>query len=396
LEDEDLVRLVVGEQELELPVWTVSGMAADTVAVELGYGRASGGRVAEGVGANAFPLRDAASPYLRRGVKLERIGGKREIAQTQDHGSMEGRPIVREATLEQYRAHPEFAREAVEVPHTRALWKEEWSYEQGYQWGMTIDLNACTGCNACVIACQAENNVPVVGREQVRRGREMHWLRVDRYFAGDEAAPRTVFHPVPCMQCENAPCEQVCPVTATVHDAEGLNVMVYNRCIGTRYCLNNCPYKVRRFNYFNFTKHTPQVLRLQHNPDVTVRSRGVMEKCTYCTQRINARKIAAKLEERPVRDGEVRTACQQACPTRAIEFGNINDRATAVARAKGEPRNYTLLDELLTKPRTSYLAKLRNPHPELGPPATPTAHGEPAADEHAAGDGPDARGDGAA
>jgi MoCo/4Fe-4S cofactor protein with predicted Tat translocation signal len=365
LRNEDLVRIAAGDLEIEVPVWIVPGMAPRTVAVELGYGRAFGGRVADGVGANVYPLRSAGDPYLVAGVRVERRGNQREIAQTQDHGSMEGRPIVREATLEAYSAHPEFAREAVEVPHTRALWKEEWSYEQGYQWGMTIDLNACTGCNACVIACQAENNVPVVGRAEVRRGREMHWLRIDRYFAGDEAAPQTVFHPVPCMQCENAPCEQVCPVTATVHDAEGLNVMVYNRCIGTRYCLNNCPYKVRRFNYFNFTKHTPQVLRLQNNPDVTVRSRGVMEKCTYCTQRINERKIAAKLEERTLRDGEVKTACQQACPSQAIQFGNILDGASAVAQAKAEPRNYTLLDELLTKPRTSYLAKLRNPHQEL-------------------------------
>ena len=277
------------------------------------------------------------------------------------------RPIVRETTIDGYRAHPEFAKEMEEVPHKESLWKEL-EYADSPQWGMSIDLNACTGCNACVVACQSENNIPIVGKEQVRNGREMHWIRIDRYFNGETDDPQVVFQPLPCMHCENAPCEQVCPVSATVHDAHGLNVMVYNRCIGTRYCSNNCPYKVRRFNFFNFTKDTPEILQLAHNPDVTVRSRGVMEKCTYCTQRINARRIDAKLENRALSDGEIRTACQQACPADAIRFGDIRDPDSAVSAAKRQDRNYGLLEVLHTKPRTTYLAKLRNPHPRLVPP----------------------------
>ncbi len=404
LAPEEMVRLDYAGRSLELPVWILPGMADGVVAVTLGYGRQRAGRVGSNVGFNTFTVRTSQAPGSGGGAKLTRLGRKYALSTTQHHGSMEGRPLVRESTLEEHRAElgsrptgaegghaadsPRAANAEVpgpstgsgpsrvssgdgklgvfeEEPHHFSLWKEH-TYDQGHQWGMTIDLNACIGCNACMTACQSENNVPVVGKIQVAKDREMHWLRVDRYFSGEPSgSPEIVFQPVPCMQCEDAPCEQVCPVAATVHDAQGLNVMVYNRCIGTRYCSNNCPYKVRRFNFFNFTKDTPEILRLVMNPDVTVRSRGVMEKCTYCTQRINRAKIDAKLAGRELRDGDVKTACQQACPASAIEFGDIRDQSSRVVKAKGDPRNYALLDELNTRPRTTYLAKVRNPNPDL-------------------------------
>ncbi|HVR96530.1 MAG TPA: 4Fe-4S dicluster domain-containing protein, partial [Thermoanaerobaculia bacterium] len=370
LANEDGARLkaVEGGAEVELPVWIVPGQAEDTVVVHLGYGRRAAGRVGTGVGADVYPLRTRAALGFVGGAKLAPSGHRHRIAQTQDHGTMEGRAIVREASLEHWRKEPHFAPEAVEMPKSEPLW-EQHRYDQGPQWGMAIDLNACTGCNACVVACQSENNVPVVGHEQVRRGREMHWLRIDRYFSSEtdhpEKPPEMVFQPMPCQQCENAPCEQVCPVAATVHTEDGLNAMVYNRCIGTRYCSNNCPYKVRRFNFFNYTKDTPELLKMAANPEVTVRSRGVMEKCTYCVQRIQAARIDAKMAERPLADGDVRTACQQTCPTQAITFGDIRDPKAQVSERKENSRNYVLLAELGNKPRTSYLARIRNPHPDL-------------------------------
>lgn len=283
---------------------------------------------------------------------------------------MEERPILREASLEQYQSTGQFDPPMIPHPPLLPLWDPH-TYDTGYQWGMSIDLTACTGCNACVIACQSENNIPVVGKEQVSRGREMHWLRMDRYYKGPVEDPVVSHQPMMCQHCENAPCETVCPVAATVHDKEGLNVMVYNRCIGTRYCSNNCPYKVRRFNFFHFTQDMPETVKMAQNPDVTVRSRGVMEKCTFCIQRINAGKVKAKLEERHATDGEIVTACQQACPTKAIVFGNVIDSESGVAKAKASNRTYTVLEEINTKPRTSYLAKIRNLNPEIGASVVP-------------------------
>jgi molybdopterin-containing oxidoreductase family iron-sulfur binding subunit len=379
---EDVVRIEHEGRSLDLPVFVVPGQADGTVVVTLGYGRRAAGRVGTGVGFDTYRLRGGAAPWIAAGARLSKTGGRALLASTQEHGSMEGHPLVLEGTVEEFRRKPDFAQEIAAGPHEEAgaepapgeghkepsglsLFKER-AYDTSPQWGMTIDLNTCVGCNACVVACQSENNIPVVGKDQVRRGREMHWLRLDRYFTGDpEGDAPAVMQPLPCMQCENAPCEQVCPVAATVHDSEGLNVMVYNRCIGTRYCSNNCPYKVRHFNFYNFTKDTPEVVKLAQNPDVTVRARGVMEKCTYCTQRINAVKIDAKVKGVPLADGAIKTACQQACPSDAITFGNLKDANSRVAKEAASPRNYSLLAELYTKPRTTYLAKLRNPHPDL-------------------------------
>jgi molybdopterin-containing oxidoreductase family iron-sulfur binding subunit len=274
------------------------------------------------------------------------------------------RPLVRETTLEEYRKEPNFAKEE-ETPYELSLYKPYPYKEEDYAWGMTIDLNSCVGCNNCVVACQSENNIAVVGKEQTAIGRHMHWIRVDAYYQGDRDNPKAFFQPVPCMQCENAPCEVVCPVGATNHTTEGLNDMVYNRCVGTRYCSNNCPYKVRRFNFLLFQDwETPQY-KMMRNPDVSVRSRGVMEKCTYCVQRISERRIDAEREDRKINDNELQSACQQSCPAGAIIFGNINDPNSKVSKLKAQARNYSLLGELNTRPRTTYLAEVRNPNPEL-------------------------------
>ena len=387
-----LIRLKYGGREVEMPACVMPGQAFGSVSVALGYGRTAagkvGGSIAEGVppvGVNAYLLRTSGAMGFAAGLSIEPTGRKQPLAVTQDHHAIDQvglraraervGQLVREATLEHYRQHPEFARHAVEHPPLESLWEEP-KYE-GHRWGMAIDLSKCIGCGACVVACQAENNVPVVGKEQVLRGREMHWVRVDRYFQGDTDNPRAVHQVVACHHCETAPCEQVCPVAATVHSHEGLNDMVYNRCVGTRYCANNCPYKVRRFNFFNYHKDLDdpanEVRKMVYNPEVTVRSRGVMEKCTYCVQRIQAVKIAAKSAGRAIADGEVRTACQQVCPAGAIEFGDLADARSRVAGLHAAGRAYAMLAELNVKPRTVYLARIRNPNPRL----------EDRSDEHA-------------
>jgi molybdopterin-containing oxidoreductase family iron-sulfur binding subunit len=360
----EIIALRYRGREIEAPAWIMPGHADNSVTLYLGYGQKSVGRVGNGIGFDAYALRSIVAPYFDTGLNIAKTGRIHKLSTTQNHHTMEGRPIVREATLEHYREEPNFANEGHEIPPLYTLRSQHELSEQ-YQWGMAIDLNVCIGCNACAVACYSENNIPIVGKEQVARGREMAWIRVDRYFVGDKDDPEIVHQPVPCMHCENAPCEEVCPVTASLHDREGLNLQVYNRCIGTRYCSNNCPYKVRRFNFFNYTGKTPEPLKMANNPDVTVRSRGVMEKCTYCLQRIVRAKKTAKDEGRKVADGEFTTACAQACPTDAIVFGNIADSESRVSRIKMQNRNYGMLAEYNTKPRTTYLARLRNLNPEL-------------------------------
>lgn len=376
----DEVKVTVGSQTLNLPVLVQAGLADNAIAISLGYGRKSVGRIGTEVGFNAYALRTSNGFWAVEGASIDKTGETRGIVTTQEHHRLEEpivvpkaleglqvkvtRPLVREATIEEYKKNPKVIEEMLEHPPLEGLYPD-WKYDKGNQWGMSIDLNACTGCNACLVACQAENNIPVVGREKVLQGREMHWIRLDRYYTGSDEDPQVLPQPVNCMQCENAPCENVCPVVATAHSPEGLNDMAYNRCVGTRYCANNCPYKVRRFNYVNYHRNIADVEKLVHNPDVSVRMRGVMEKCTYCVQRIQEGKRKAKVEGRPLKDGEIITACQQACPAEAIVFGNINDPESRVSKLKKQERNYAMLAEINVKPRTTYLAKLRNPNPEL-------------------------------
>ena len=428
---------------VELPVWVQPGHPDDSITAFLGYGRdiAISREVEEGnvvarlnrwlrpgsvdtdvwrsgavsaLAGSELVGTNFAAGHLSARVEAARtldgaVTGVRDVevvaddyllASTQDHGTMNGRRIVRTATVEEYRADPEFAKDrdhfVEDTPWEQfdPLWGEDnsasneesigdWLYSEN-QWAMTIDLNACSGCNACVVACQSENNVPVVGKDQVARGREMHWLRMDRYYVGEDVNdPGMVSMPMMCVHCENAPCEQVCPVNATAHSPDGLNEMTYNRCIGTRYCANNCPYKVRRYNFYNWTKTLPMEVQMQSNPYVTVRYRGVMEKCTFCVQRIRQTQKYAHIEDEPIRDGAVQTACQQACAANAIVFGDQNDRTSAVARSKESPRNYAVLAELAVKPRLSYLARLRNPHPSLATPFDTINEGHGAAhDDH--------------
>jgi len=413
VEDGDLLAIGVGGSEMQIPAWVVPGHADDSVTVHLGWGRTlpESCRVANGAGFNAYPLRTSAAQWIVTGAQVTKSTGKYKLVSTQDHGTMAGRAIIRESTVDQNTKDPQWAPKMspldraarlhgqTEKDVNQSLWEER-GYDKGvkaldkdvakskYQWAMVIDLNACTGCSACMVACVAENNVPMVGKIQVARNREMFWIRADRYFtsqadvkrsAGQEPSfndkletiedPQVANMPVPCMQCENAPCESVCPVAATMHSPDGLNDMVYNRCIGTRYCSNNCPYKVRRYNFLDYVGRTADTKQLAFNPDVTVRSRGVMEKCTYCVQRINGARIGAKLANKKVGEGKddvaVTTACAQACPTQAIAFGNILETTSKVAQQRALDLNYGVLSELNTKPRTTYLGRVKNPNPEL-------------------------------
>lgn len=358
--NEDVVTLRAAQRVVNAPVWVLPGHADDSVSVTFGYGRRSGAGAGQGVGFDAYALRTSGAPWLVGGLEVVRTGATYALASTQNHYSMEGRDLVLNVRPEDVSASPPVL---PQQPPEGSLYPPVEFPDN--KWGMVIDLNSCVGCNACIVACQSENNIPVVGKEEVHKGREMLWLRVDTYLQGDNANPTFDQQLVPCMQCEIAPCELVCPVGATVHSSEGLNDMVYNRCVGTRYCSNNCPYKVRHFNFFEYSDFTTPQLKLLRNPQVTVRSRGVMEKCTYCVQRITAARINAEKENRPVRDGEVLTACQAACPTGSIVFGNLNDQGSAVARQRALARNYTLLSELNTRPRTTYLAKVPNPNPAM-------------------------------
>ncbi|MGA7567422.1 MAG: TAT-variant-translocated molybdopterin oxidoreductase [Terriglobales bacterium] len=372
----DVVELEFNGKKVKGAVWIQAGHPDNSITVFLGYGRTRAGRVGTGTGFDVYPLRTSQTPWFANGATLRATGETYELASTQGYQTMETpngseRPQVQERNLEEYKKDPNFAKEG-EPPKDLTLYKpQEFDYaKEAYAWGMAIDLNSCVGCNNCILACQSENNIAVVGKEQTLKGRYMHWIRVDAYYNGPRENPKAFFQPLPCMQCENAPCELVCPVQATTHSSEGLNDMIYNRCVGTRYCSNNCPYKVRRFNFLLFQDwETPQ-FKLMRNPDVTIRSRGVMEKCTYCVQRISEKRIDAEnasvQQGKEIRVGdELQTACQQSCPANAIAFGNLNDPKSQVNKWKAQARNYSLLGELNTRPRTTYLAEVRNPNSEL-------------------------------
>jgi molybdopterin-containing oxidoreductase family iron-sulfur binding subunit len=384
VESGKLVRLELQGRELEIAAFVLPGQADYSISLALGYGRTASGRVGRGVGFDVYKIRTSHEPEIALGLHVSAVGRDYPLASTAHHFTMEGRDLVREQTLAEATVAQSSNRSPEEHPQILAPPELDGEHE----WGMAIDLNTCTGCNACVLACQSENNIPVVGKDEVARGREMHWIRIDRYFAGGKDDPVLVQQPLACMQCERAPCEAVCPVNATVHSGEGLNLMVYPRCIGTRYCMNNCPYKVRRFNFFNYNERPldqlwrgplapegmPETLKMQKNPDVTVRMRGVMEKCTYCVQRIERGKIGARVAAggsmpAPIPDGTIIPACAQACPAQAIVFGDLSDPSSKVSQVKRQSRNYDLLGELNTKPRTSYLARLRNPNPRMAPDA---------------------------
>jgi MoCo/4Fe-4S cofactor protein with predicted Tat translocation signal len=369
LRDGDVIELKYRGATAKLPVTIVPGHPDGAVTAFFGYGRQHTGRVGTSADAlakdfNVYRLRTSDALWFGGGLEIAKTGDRFLVARTQEHHLMEGRAPVRVATAEEYKKEPEIIHhQGHKIPKTLTM-IPDWEYK-GHKWGMSIDLTSCTGCGVCTVACVAENNIPVVGKDQVSRGREMHWIRVDHYFSGDVENPETYHQPVPCMQCEDAPCELVCPVGATTHSSEGLNDMTYNRCVGTRYCSNNCPYKVRRFNFLLYQDWTTPSLEPMRNPDVTVRSRGVMEKCTYCVQRINYARIDAKRQDRPIKDGEIVPACAAACPSDAIVFGDLNDPASRVTKMKKLERDYSLLEELNTRPRTTYLAAIRNANPEL-------------------------------
>jgi len=403
-ENNDVLEIELNGKKIQGAVWVQPGMADSTIALALGYGRSKVGRVGTGTGYNAYSLRTSESPWMASGAKVTKTGEVRRVVSTQEHGSMEGRPIIREGNLAQYKAKPGFAKNMdleAHAPNAGPIYTHPYNSHPAlksdvHQWGMSIDMNSCVGCNACVVACQSENNIPIVGKDQVNKGREMHWMRIDRYYAGDVADPQVANQPMLCQHCESAPCESVCPVNATVHDEEGLNIMAYNRCVGTRYCGNNCAWKVRRFNFFDFNKRPNDfadmskgavgklylgplakrepleydLIKMLSNPDVTVRMRGVMEKCSFCIQRIEGAKISQKVKagasnDVRVPEGAFTTACAQVCPAEAIVFGNILDEASRVSKLKKQERDYAVLGFLDTKPRLTYLARIRNPNPAM-------------------------------